>query len=134
MLLKDEGQRFGTGALKILGASYAVHHFTQSEPVIGICTATDGNHGRAVAWAAKHKGYKSVVFVPHFTKPGRIKAIEREGGKVIVSAGDYDTAVKEAAYFAREKISNSFRIQPGKNTSMYRQPLLLAITPKCRNF
>ncbi|QQS50396.1 MAG: diaminopropionate ammonia-lyase [Bacteroidota bacterium] len=103
LLLKDEGQRFGTGALKILGASYAVHHFTQSEPVIGICTATDGNHGRAVAWAAKHKGYKSVVFVPHFTKPGRIKAIEREGGKVIVSAGDYDTAVKEAAYFAREK-------------------------------
>ncbi|HBH50053.1 MAG TPA: diaminopropionate ammonia-lyase [Bacteroidales bacterium] len=103
LLVKDESQRFGTGALKILGATFAVNHFAENEDVIGICTATDGNHGRAVAWASRQRGIKSVVFVPVYTAKSRIEAIEDEGAKVIVSKGDYDTAVSEAAYFAREK-------------------------------
>ncbi len=102
--VKDESNRFGTNALKILGASYAVNHFSQNEKIIGICTATDGNHGRAVAWAAKQKGLKAVVFVPHYTTLHRIEAIRQEGAKVIVSKGVYDQAVKEAAYFAQEKL------------------------------
>ncbi len=101
--VKDESNRFGTNALKILGASFAVNHFSQEEKIIGICTATDGNHGRAVAWAARQKGLKAVVFVPHYTSPHRIEAIRNEGAKVIVSKGVYDQAVREAAYFAREK-------------------------------
>lgn len=101
--VKDEGQRFGTNALKILGATYAVNQFTKENNIIGICTATDGNHGRTVAWASKRQGVKSVVFVPQYTAVNRIKAIEKEGGKVIVSKGDYDQAVREANYFAKEK-------------------------------
>jgi diaminopropionate ammonia-lyase len=103
IFVKDESQRFGTNALKILGATYAVNHFSDNENIIGICTATDGNHGRAVAWAARNGGYKSVVFVPDYTSESRIKAIENEGAKVIVSTGNYDHTVKEAAYFAKEK-------------------------------
>lgn len=103
IFVKDEGQRFGTNALKILGATYAVNQFARDDNIIGICTATDGNHGRAVAWASKKKGVKSVIFVPQHTSKSRIKAIEDEGGKVIVSKGDYDQAVQEANYFANEK-------------------------------
>ena len=103
IFVKDESKRFGTGALKVLGASYAVNHYVSNEEIIGICTATDGNHGRAVAWAAKQKGIKAVVFVPSYTAQSRIKAIENEGAKVLVTAGNYDEAVQEAAFFAREK-------------------------------
>lgn len=91
--IKDEAHRFGLNAFKSLGASYAVHKTLQQKPGIEtFCTATDGNHGRAVAWAAKIAGKKSVVFVPGYTAVSRIKAIENEGAKVIETSGNYDEA------------------------------------------
>src|SRR5262245_1266996 len=52
--LKDESRRFGLNAFKVLGASYAVQRFLTAHPGrYTFATATDGNHGRAVAWAAR---------------------------------------------------------------------------------
>jgi diaminopropionate ammonia-lyase len=103
ILVKDEGSRFGTFALKILGASFAIHKLNKEEKNIrGVCTATDGNHGRAIAWSAKKYGFKSVIFVPNYTTHSRIKYIEEQHAKVVISSGNYDQAVAEASEFAKE--------------------------------
>jgi diaminopropionate ammonia-lyase len=97
--VKDEAHRFGLNAFKGLGASYAIHKIIEQQPNIEtFCTATDGNHGRAVAWASKIANKKAVVFVPQDTVDSRIKAIENEGAKVVKIAGNYD----ETCAFAEE--------------------------------
>lgn len=101
--VKDEGQRFGTSALKILGASFAVHQIINKNPDIGgICTATDGNHGRALAWSARKNQLKCVIFVPCHTAKSRINYIVDEGAQVIVSKGRYDDAVLDAKKFGEQ--------------------------------
>lgn len=98
ILLKDESFRFGLNAFKALGASFAVHQRLKNDPQIEVfCTATDGNHGRALAWSAANSGKKSVVFVPSDTNIHRIKAIEREGATVIQLNNNYDEACIHAA-------------------------------------
>jgi len=95
--VKDESHRFGFNAFKGLGASYAIHQALLKDASIEVfCTATDGNHGRAVAWSAHRNGKKSVVFVPKDTTIKRIKAIEKEGAKVIQINGNYDDACQQA--------------------------------------
>ena len=56
IFLKDESHRFGLDAFKALGASYAIHKIGQQKQINHYCTATDGNHGRAVAWYARQTG------------------------------------------------------------------------------
>jgi diaminopropionate ammonia-lyase len=116
ILVKDEGKRFGLKAFKALGASYAVFRLLRersggllkhdecltekgrqlSEGITFSC-ATDGNHGRAVAWIARLLGRPAVIFMPQGSVPARIEAIESEGAEVIVVAGGYDEAVRCAA-------------------------------------
>ena len=98
--VKDESERFGLDAFKVLGASYALHRFlAQAEAgrTFTFATATDGNHGRAVAWAARRLGHHAVIFVPGNTVPARIEAIGREGARVVVVDGTYDDTVRRAA-------------------------------------
>ena len=96
--MKNEAFRFGLNAFKGLGATYAIYRLLQkSKEISTFCTATDGNHGRAVAWASRLAGRKSVIFVPKDTTQNRIDAIEREGGKVIKTEFDYDETVEIAA-------------------------------------
>ncbi|HAI75712.1 MAG TPA: diaminopropionate ammonia-lyase [Microscillaceae bacterium] len=102
--LKDEAQRFGIQAFKSLGASYALHQWLTQNPTTGqvtFCTATDGNHGRAVAWAARILGHRAVVFVPQQTVQARIDNIAAQGAKESVVAGDYDLAVQTAQQAAQ---------------------------------
>ena len=95
--VKDESYRFGLNAFKVLGASYAIKLCLEKNPSIEtVCTATDGNHGRAVAWAAKKFKKNAVVFVPRDTTLKRINVIEQEGAKVIQVDGNYDNACQEA--------------------------------------
>jgi len=95
--VKDESHRFGLNAFKGLGASYAIHRALAKDASIKVfCTATDGNHGRAVAWSAQQNGKSSVVFVPKDTTVKRIKAIEKEGAKVIQINDNYDDACQQA--------------------------------------
>ncbi|MDD2385378.1 MAG: diaminopropionate ammonia-lyase [Bacteroidales bacterium] len=101
--VKDESFRFGLNAFKGLGASYAIHQSLIENPEIGtFCTATDGNHGRAVAWAATKFGKTSVIFVPKDTTVNRIEAIENEGAKVIRVNGNYDEACLQAENMSKE--------------------------------
>ncbi|MCB0474016.1 MAG: diaminopropionate ammonia-lyase [Flavobacteriaceae bacterium] len=95
--VKDESERMGLKAFKVLGASYAINKMVNELPKDAIlCTATDGNHGRAVAWAASLFGKKAVVFMPEATVEARINKIEQEGAEVIIVKGAYDEAVKLA--------------------------------------
>lgn len=93
IFVKDESYRFGLKAFKGLGASYAIHKILEKDPTIEtFCTATDGNHGRAVAWSAKLFGKSAVVFVPKDTTKARIEAIENEGAIVEKIDGNYEEA------------------------------------------
>ncbi len=116
--VKDEAHRFGLNAFKVLGASYALMRMLKDtwetstgQPFgdmlqlkpdqrqklgqIVVTTATDGNHGRAVAWSARKIGLKSVIYVPRDTVPARIDNIQREEAEVRVVDGAYDDAVEQ---------------------------------------
>jgi diaminopropionate ammonia-lyase len=98
--LKDESARFGLNAFKALGASYAIRRLLAERAdaaQLTLTTATDGNHGRAVAWTARTLGHRSVIFVPRGMAPARVAAIRGEGAEVIVVDGSYDDAVRRAA-------------------------------------
>ena len=116
---KDEGGRFGLGSFKALGGAYAVARLLQAkvsdalgQPVpmseitgrdhddlvsqITVCCATDGNHGRSVAWGAQTFGCNCTIFIHATVSEGRKAAIESYGAKVIRCAGNYDDSVREA--------------------------------------
>ncbi|MBU0982323.1 MAG: diaminopropionate ammonia-lyase [candidate division Zixibacteria bacterium] len=123
LLVKDESYRFGLAAFKALGSTYAVYRlvcgwetesgrpeprpetFYSEEPVLSpgtvtLCTATDGNHGRGVAWTARKLQQNAVIYMPANTVPARIASIRREGAEVVVVNGNYDNAVTRAAHDA----------------------------------
>ncbi len=95
--VKDEATRFGLNAFKSLGASFAINEVLKKKPDLQtFCTATDGNHGRAVAWAASSAGKKSIVYVPKDTSKNRIEAISNEGAQVIQLDKNYDETCAHA--------------------------------------
>lgn len=123
---KDEGGRFGLGSFKALGGAYAVARLLQRElearlgtPVsmddivsraypeetskITVCCATDGNHGRSVAWGAQTFGCRCVIFIHATVSEGRKTAIEAYGAEVRRCAGNYDDSVRVAQSVATEE-------------------------------
>ncbi len=124
VLVKAETQRLGLPSFKILGASWATyralcdHLGFEPEPWLNIndlarrisylkpfalAAATDGNHGRAVAFMARLLGFQCHIFVPVGTVPARIHAIQNEGAAVTVVDGDYDAAVARSAEEASDR-------------------------------
>lgn len=105
--VKDESSRLGLPAFKALGASWAVHRVLAERRRSGdgapltLVTATDGNHGRAVARTARLLGQRARVFVPRGVHPAAAAAIAAEGADVTPVAGPYDEAVRRAAEAAR---------------------------------
>jgi diaminopropionate ammonia-lyase len=104
---KDEGRRFQLKSFKALGGAYAVHAIVQGRADgpfgLTVACATDGNHGRAVAWGARRAGCKAVVYVHETVSEGRAEAIRRFGAEVRRVPGSYDDAVRTcAADAARE--------------------------------
>jgi len=102
--IKDEAQRLGLNAFKVLGASYAMYRHVGQEGArqtgpgsVTFATATAGNHGRAVAWTARMLKQRAVIFVPGHTVAARIAALHAEGAEVVVVDGTYDDAVRHAA-------------------------------------
>jgi diaminopropionate ammonia-lyase len=113
--VKDESSRLGLPSFKILGASWATYRAVTdrlgmpgasldelraalaARPPITLATATDGNHGRAVARMAKILGGLAHVLVPAGTTHDRIRAIASEGAAVTIVNGTYDDAVAQAA-------------------------------------
>lgn len=97
--LKDESARLGLNAFKGLGASFAMHRWLSRNGGGGtttFVTATDGNHGRAVAWSARVLGHRAVVFIPAHAAASRVAAIRAEGAEVRLVAEGYDAAVAAA--------------------------------------
>jgi diaminopropionate ammonia-lyase len=101
VLAKDESDRLGLPAFKALGASWAVHRAVEGRQApLTLVTATDGNHGRAVARFARTLGHRAHVVVPDGVHPAAVRAIADEGATVAAVAGSYDDAVAEAARYA----------------------------------
>ncbi|WP_347354962.1 pyridoxal-phosphate dependent enzyme, partial [Intrasporangium sp.] len=96
VLAKDESDRFGLPAFKLLGASYAVHRAVEQQRPAALVTATDGNHGRALARTGRLLGLPVHVYVPAGVHPQAVAAIESEQAAVHRVAGDYDEAVRHA--------------------------------------
>ena len=103
VLVKDESSRLGLPAFKVLGASWACRRVLQQRPGATLVTATDGNHGRAVARMAAHFGVEAIVFVPEVMLREAAARIAEEGAQVVWVDGDYDAAVRRAAEFADEQ-------------------------------
>lgn len=104
VFVKDESNRLGLPAFKALGASWAVHRTlaeraaNAAEPgPVTLVTATDGNHGRAVARMARRLGQDAHVFVPRGVHPQAVAAIVAEQAKVTEVPGPYDEAVRLAS-------------------------------------
>lgn len=101
VLLKDESSRFGLGSFKALGGAFAVERLVARHGAgITVTCATDGNHGRSVAWGAARAGCRCVIFVHEAVSPGRQQAIEAFGATVRRVPGTYDDAVRKAAEVA----------------------------------
>jgi diaminopropionate ammonia-lyase len=105
--LKDESPRFGLGSFKALGGAYAVGWFAarrmeartsrNGKNLQTFTCATDGNHGRAVAWGARRLGCRSVVYLHPGVSVGREAALRALGAEIVRVAGTYDDSVREAA-------------------------------------
>ena len=117
---KDERTRFGLKSFKALGGAYAVANvlkrairdagrgeatamdlvagtFRDVAAAITVTCATDGNHGRSVAWGARLFGCRCVIFVHEHVSQGRRDAIARYGAEVVEVKGNYDDSVRHAA-------------------------------------
>jgi diaminopropionate ammonia-lyase len=106
ILVKDESERLGLTSFKILGVSYAIIRLLNDGHIANgavLVCATEGNHGRAVARAAREHGLEARIYVAADVASTRIQAIEEEGAEVVMVAGSYDDAVRCAALEARNK-------------------------------
>jgi diaminopropionate ammonia-lyase len=95
--LKDESDRLGLPAFKVLGASWAVERGLREAPdTRTLVAASAGNHGRAVAHVARMRGLAARIFVPVRAAADRRAAIESEGAELVVVDGSYEEAVRRA--------------------------------------
>ncbi len=96
--IKDESDRWGLRSFKALGGAYAVGEIAASLPKpLTVCCATDGNHGRSVAWGASRTGSNAVIFLHEHVNAYREQAIQRYGAKTVRVPGNYDDSVRAAA-------------------------------------
>jgi diaminopropionate ammonia-lyase len=120
ILYKDEAERFGLGSFKALGGAYAVFklmrksireqknatassldltsgRYADLTSRITVTCATDGNHGRSVAWGAHTFGCRCVIYIPETVSVGRCQAIAAYGAEIRRFTGTYDDGVRRAA-------------------------------------
>ena len=124
IFVKDESYRFGLNAFKVLGGSYAIAReigtrmgISEEELTLArllqpdvharlgqlrFVTATDGNHGRGVAWTAQRLGHRAVVFMPKGTAAERLENIRKLGAEASITDCNYDDSVRLARQYAAE--------------------------------
>ncbi len=124
LFVKDESYRFGLNAFKVLGGSFAMARYIAQQTGKDVSemtydyltsdelqrdfgqatffTATDGNHGRGVAWAAHKLGQKAVVHMPKGSTKTRFDNIAKEGAQVTIEELNYDDCVRLAAKEAEQ--------------------------------
>ena len=123
--IKDESYRFGLNAFKVLGGSYAIGNYIAArlgEPIenlsydrlvspeikerlgkLTFVSATDGNHGRGIAWTVSKLGQDSVIYMPKGSARERLENIRAEGARASITDLNYDDAVRLADTHARER-------------------------------
>ena len=102
--IKDESDRLGLPAFKVLGASWAVERALRQQPETRtLVAASAGNHGRAVARVASLRGLRCRVFLPSRAAVARRQAIASEGAEVTIVDGSYEDAVALAAEAGAEE-------------------------------
>ena len=121
---KDESKRFGLNAFKVLGGIYAIAKYiatrlnmpfenlsfeqlrtAEVKEKLGTLTfisATDGNHGRGVAWAARELGHNAIIYMPKGSSQQRLEAIRAEGADASIRDVNYDDCVRQCAQLAKE--------------------------------
>ena len=124
LYVKDESYRFGLNAFKVLGGSFAMARYIAGQLDRDVSemtydyltsrklkdefgqatffTATDGNHGRGVAWAANKLGQKAVVLMPKGSVQSRFDNIAKEGAAVTIEEVNYDECVRRANALAEQ--------------------------------
>ncbi|GKV66913.1 MULTISPECIES: diaminopropionate ammonia-lyase [unclassified Sporosarcina] len=124
LMAKDESQRFGLNAFKVLGGIYAMAKYIANQlgeeiedlsfeklkdpsvkerlGDVTFISATDGNHGRGVAWAARELGFKSVIYMPKGSSAQRLEAIRNEGALAEIQDVNYDDTVRICARLAEK--------------------------------
>ena len=104
--VKDESGRFGLGSFKALGGAYGVREVMRGRAAgagaLTVTCASDGNHGRAVAWGAMRFGCRAVIYLPSHVTEARASAIRSFGARVVRVDGEYDDAVARADHDAKE--------------------------------
>ncbi len=132
LYVKDESYRFGLNAFKVLGGSFAMAKYIAKQTGRDVSelpynvltsdklreefgqatffTATDGNHGRGVAWAANKLGQKSVVYMPKGSTQTRLENIRKENAIATIEEVNYDECVRMAAA-AADKTPNGIIVQ-----------------------
>lgn len=90
-----------TGSFKIRGALNTVALLSAGERAAGVVTASAGNHGQAVAWAARHSGLPATIFVPEGAPMAKIEAARGYGATVQFAGDGFDEAVEAAWEFQR---------------------------------
>lgn len=132
IFVKDESYRFGLNAFKVLGGSFAIaryiakktnrdvselDYYTLTSPKLReefgqatFYTATDGNHGRGVAWAANKLGQKSVILMPKGSSKTRLENILKENAIATIEEVNYDECVR-MANAAALKAENGVMVQ-----------------------
>ena len=132
LFVKDESYRFGLNAFKVLGGSFAMARYIAGQLGKDVSqvdysyltsdklkeefgqatffTATDGNHGRGVAWAANRLGQKAVVLMPKGSVESRFNNIAKEGAQVSIEEVNYDECVRRANAMA-EKTEHGVMVQ-----------------------
>lgn len=125
IFVKDESYRFGLNAFKVLGGSYAMGRYIAQQlheditslsadklvskevkdqlGEVTFVSATDGNHGRGVAWTANRLQQHSVIYMPKGSAQERLANIQAEGSVASITDMNYDEAVRLADKMAKEK-------------------------------
>ena len=85
-----------TGSFKIRGAYNRISNLTDAERAAGVVTASAGNHGQAVAWAAREAGVRATVFMPEDAPTAKIEATKSYGAEVVLAGQGFDDAVAAA--------------------------------------
>jgi threonine dehydratase len=91
------------GAFKVRGGINVVSRLSDEEKAAGVTTASTGNHGQSIAYAAQLFGVKAVIVVPCGANPVKVRAMERLGAQVIAAGKDFDEAREACARLAAEK-------------------------------
>lgn len=91
------------GAFKIRGGIYRISRMSDAQRARGVVSASTGNHGQSIAYAARLFGVRAVICVPEHANPIKVASMERLGAEVIQFGRDFDDARLNAERLEREE-------------------------------